>query len=265
MSSRIYIGVFIAIAQLTSCYQKKAERSPHWVQNKYEDESVDTKEDSTSQSDNYYFIDSFNLISTKEIVGEMKMNSKGNWVFPKTVFEEISQQDTLTIIKQLMQAERHINLYPITKNKKLYFLSISKIEELTSFWCEDENVLQLSQVSQDSITVEVKRFLIEAIDYKYMVFAEAYMWLENFQWTLLQYKNIINKNKYDQVLARQIENGQEMLIRLYAFQEFIPLANFSQQLITIIDQVNEQKLTPHELLKIVTETHNNFGLEPVEK
>ena len=104
----------------------------------------------------------------------------------------------------------------------------------------------------------MKQFYLDAMEPKYLVYAEARKWLENIYLTLQQNKNITQVKHYQQIIQTQIDNGKDMLVRLYAFQEFEPIANFSQQLISILDLFKEDAPTD-EIYQFVSEVRENFG------
>ena len=248
-----FISLCLGGLFVTACYQKKAERSPNWghAQMEVEDEIIDT-------TDQVYYVDTFQLVSTHTIAKDLNKNLKRKWVVTPLTFEEIDESDTLSIVHQIAMSEVYSSIGNVTKNVALVKASNDKIEELTVLICEEENSIRPSSVEIDSLPHVMKQFYLEAMDIKYLVYADAHKWLENVYLTLQQSKNIKSSKQFDEVLKIQWDNGHEMLIRLYAFQEFDPLAQFSQQLITLLDGVKENK-NYAELLEMVIDVRAAFG------
>lgn len=254
MRSYIFIGFLFAVTQLTSCYQKKADKSARWSVEQYADE-YEVLEDST---ENVFFIDTFQLININTYASNLKTNVKGTLAFEPLRFKEVTIEDTLEVLQQFAISELNIEIGKILNNKNLIRQGNKRIEYLSSLFCEEEYILHPEDFPIDSLSNKIKLFYLDAFNYEHKVYAEAYKWLANLHFVLLQQKNVKNTKKYNTIIEQLIENGDEMLVRLYAFQEYEPLANFSQQLITIIEH-SEKKLPNSTLLKLVTEDLKSFG------
>ena len=253
MHKLTYISICVVGTIFTSCYQKKAERNPNWgkIHQEVEDES-----DST---DVVFYADTFKLVHPHLIARDIQKNLKRKWVLTPVKFNDIEGLDTLEIIHQMALSEVYSSSGAVVKNGALVKESNSKLEQLSLLFCEEENIVRTALVPTDSLPEQMKMFLKEATEQKYVVYADAKKWVETLYLSLQQINNIKNKKQFEDVINLQIANGREMLIRLYAYQEFEPLAQFSQQLITIFDEVKE-KMDFNELLALVSDIRDSFGV-----
>lgn len=252
MRKLAYISLLVAGSIVVSCYQKKAERNPNWG-NVYTpmEEEADT-------TDVVYYADTFQLVQSHQIARDLQKNLKRKWVIAPIEYDTISVTDTLAIIHQMALSEVYSSFGVVLKNDNLIKTSNSKIEELALLLCEKENIIRPSTFASDSLPDQMKVFIRESMEQKYVAYAEAKKWMENLYLSLQQSKNVRSPKQYEEIIQLQLENGREMLVRLYAYQEFEPLAHFSQQLITILDS-SKEKLDYQELLLIVTDIRNSFG------
>ncbi len=247
--------VLVGTVVLSSCYQKKAERKRSWT-DVYSD--LESEDKNTDTTDVVFYIDTFKLVSPHQVAKDLNKTLKRKWNVDKISYAQIEDEDTLALLTQMALSEVYLSVGSVLKNQLMITEHNDKLEELTLLVCEEENSIKPKTVKIDSLSSEMKQFYLDAMEPKYLVYAEARKWLENIYLTLQQNKNITQVKHYQQIIQTQIDNGKDMLVRLYAFQEFEPIANFSQQLISILDLFKEDAPTD-EIYQFVSEVRENFG------
>lgn len=219
----------ILVFFLTACYEKNAKRSGELIPDMYSDEVVEEPEGDTLQ-----FVDTFELISVATIYTELKKSLRTK---VKLVYPEVSITDSLKThdeVELLALSATYANWGTEVSNTALTKQGLEDAQTLLALAVNDSLAFQ-PVPDADSLHITVMETLETDSLINERVYYEAVMWLENLYLTLNSYPAMKNRKKFEALVQMQLENGSEMLDRLYYYQDYPPIANFSQHLLNILD------------------------------
>lgn len=223
------ISILLLTILLSSCYQKNAKQ--------HDGKPVDDTEiedELAVGADTIQFVDTFNMLTVSEIYPQLKRILKAKLVIQ---YPEIEQSDSLKIHEQfelLALANVYANWADVTINKKMI------VEEI------ENSLTLLGELVHDSLTsatistVDSLNSLTDLVlagdDFiSQNVYFESIQWLEILHVTLSAKQNTKNNKKYEELIREQLNKGSELLNRLYAYQEYKPIADFSQEILEVLE------------------------------
>ncbi len=227
------LGVGFAIGSFTSCYQKKAPKNNRVVVSQ-EDEFPDDTLISGIHPDSIAYIDTFELLPTKTIFQHIQKNSRKKVLYKLPVLKSNDSLQNFEYIEQIAVTNVYASVGKLSNNTKLFAASLSENEELFSKILED-SVTFPKKPTLDSLNNWTEYAVTEYSGQNEWVYYEAIQWLENLYLTIENPKNSTNQKKLEELVLLQMENGTEMLERLSAYQDYPPIAVFSEFLIDILD------------------------------
>lgn len=218
----------ILLAVLTSCYEKNAKRSGELIPDMYSPEVVEDDGEDTLQ-----FVDTFQLITVSEIYTDLKplLRSKLKIVYPKP--DHADSLGTYNAVEWMALSVTHAEWADEVANAATVKQATEDVNTQLNNILTDSLQTDLNRV--DSFQLNVSELLKEDSLTNEAVYFEAVVWLENLYITLESYATVRNKKKFEILVLMQLENGEEMLDRLYYYQDYVPIANFSQRLLEILD------------------------------
>jgi|GEM_PF-2618875 len=255
----LFIGISTPMLILQSCYQKKGGQNTR-VQM---DQEMEVEDDTLIHSfdpDSIAYNDTFKLVSTETIFKHIRGNSKKKQAYQ---LPKINESDSLKDqIEHLAISNVYSAIATITNNKKLLNSTLKLSETLFNKITEDSIEYPAMQ-TLDSIKTWTAFTIPEHTSQYEWVYYEAIQWLENLYITIEDPSNSTNKKKLEDLVYLQMENGTEMMARLSAYQEYEPIAQFSDLLINILDckyytfdinQLREEVISVRNQLYILPET-----------
>lgn len=255
----LFIGLSTPLLMLQSCYQKKGGQNNRVQMNQEEETEIDTLVDSFDP-DMIAYNDTFKLVPTQTIFKHIQNNSRKKQVYR---LPNISESDSLIDnIEHLAISNVYSAVAKLSNNKKLLNSTLKLNGALINKIIADSIPYPMTQ-SIDSIQNWTAFTIPEYTSQFEWVYYEAIQWLENLYLTIEDPSNSSNKKKLEELVYLQLENGTEMMARLSAYQEYEPIAHYSDLLINILDckyytfdinQLREEVISVRNQLYILPET-----------
>lgn len=228
-----YLFVFGCILGLVSCYQKKAPKNEYTAVSQ-EDEFPHDTLISGIDPDSTAYIDTFQLLSTKKIFQGIQKNAKRRILYKLPVLKSGDTLQNHEYIEQIAITNIYASIGKLSSNDRLYKVSLTENEELFSKIIQD-SIPFPQKVTPDSLNKWTEYTFTEYISQNEWVYYEAIQWLENLYLSIENPQNSRNQKKLEELVMMQLENGTKMLERLSAYQDYPPIAIFSDYLIDILD------------------------------
>lgn len=216
----------------SSCYQKNSTKE------KYDFDLHKENEDDTLShmisSDSISYVDTFKLVPVTTVIQGIQNNAKKKVVFK---FPTLIKSDSLThleLMEHLALSNLYVSVGEITKNKGLVTKSTIENQEVIAKLIPDTLSYPIKQTT-DSLNNWTESVITEFVGQNEFVYFEAIQWLEQMYLTIENPINHRNKNKLRELVELQFENGTHMLERLSMYQEYQPIVEYVEHLITILD------------------------------
>lgn len=247
------LGFILGIS--VSCYQKKAPKKEQLIIS-YEDESSDDTLISGLNPDSILYIDTFQLVPTEIIFKGIQGNAKRKVIYKLPGLKSVDSLHSFEYIEQIAVTNVYASVGKLSSNEKLFRASLSENEGLFSKIIED-SISFPKKPTIDSLNKWTEYTFTEYISQNEWVYYEAIQWLENLYLTIENPKNNRNQKKLEELIMLQLDNGSEMLERLSVYQDYPPIAVFSEYLINILD-CKYFEFDINQLKNEVTEARNNI-------
>lgn len=220
----------ILLLLLSACYEKNARRSGKLIPDMHQDD--ESEEDTVGST--LQFVDTFKLLPVATIYADLKPTLKTRIAL---TYPQLGLEDSLDLhdkVELLAVATTYANWGEQAKNKIVTDQAMEDSRILLAATVSD-SLMEVGIPHADSLETLVEELFVQDSLSNEQVYYEAIQWLENLNLTLSNYKNVRNKKQFEALVIRQLENGDAMLDRLYYYQEYPPIAFFSQHLLDILD------------------------------
>lgn len=180
----------------------------------------------------------FHPLTTKSIFQSMNGAIQGA---PKLKLEPSQLTDSSAIENYLEEAtiaQVTYNWADLLKQTELKKAAKTRLQRCTKVLWGSLGNIDKSIANTPADTLGLNSYFQYFETQKQSAYFEALSWLENLYVSVQLHQNVSQKTKYNQVIMKQLNRGDELLSFLYDYQDYKPISTFSQEILEVIDCKN---------------------------